>query len=245
MNIFTKIFLQARDFLFPGACALCGGNLTESVEIHRSLCQDCSPALSLPVSNKCNLCGKPLISEIDTCLPCRNGELRSYERLWVLYPYIGNCRKLLTAYKFQKNLALANIFAEKIMEILTTHVFTEYPELKNAWFVPVPPGPGKIKNTGWDQIDHLVKRLKKTKGCLPVLRCLKRKKSKVQKQLDRAERLENLKGRIYLTNKKIIKDGVFIIIDDVITTGSTLEVCAAALKASGASKVYGICLFFD
>ena len=253
MNIFTDLFYRAKDFFFPGACALCGDFLTAPTEIRSSLCRNCVSDLEKVTQNqgsKCNLCGKPLISEIDTCLPCRNTEPltseRSYERLWVLFPYIGKYRKLLTEYKFGKNLAIANFFAEKIVEEIKICVTTEVPELKDACFVPVPPRPGKIKENGWDQIEHLIKQMKKIPGCLPVKHCLKRKKSKVQKMLNREQRLENLKGRVYFTGKqKPANEQVFILIDDVITTGSTIEVCAAALKAGGAKKVYGLCLFYD
>jgi len=195
------------------------------------------------------LCGKPLISEFGICLPCRNGEQRSFERLWVLFPYIGKYRKLLASYKFRKNTALADFFAEKIIDLFSENIFQELPELKDAVIVPVPPRQGKIKETGWDQVDHLVKRLQKNTNCLPVYRLLKRKKSKTQKYLSRTERIENLKGRIYMNNKSAITEknpaSSFILIDDVITTGSTMDVCASALKNAGAKKVYGVALFFD
>ena len=282
MNILKKFFLRAKDFFFPETCALCagnfvarsagnyvarsGGSLIDSSEIRYGLCLDCQASIDLVQGNKregnfaakCEMCGKPLISEIGMCLPCRNGGERSYERLWVLFPYIGKYRKLLTAYKFGKNFALADFFAEKIMEEISG-ISAGLPELKDAVIVPVPPRPGKIKETGWDQIDYLVKRLEKLPGCPPVCRCLRRKKSKAQKNLSRAERLENLKGRIYINNASaaaffggasaafsgFAASSSFILIDDVITTGSTIEVCSAVLKEAGAKKVYGICLFFD
>ena len=194
------------------------------------------------------------------CLPCRNGGERSFERLWVLFPYIGKYRKLLAAYKFKKNFELADFFAEKILEEISNIEKLDQPDIKNAVIVPVPPRPGKIKENGWDQIDYLAKRLEKIPGCLPVSRCLRRKSSKAQKNLSRAERLENLKGRIYVnkaTAAAFFRGGSsasasdntavssFILIDDVITTGSTIEVCSSVLKDAGAKKVYGICLFFD
>jgi ComF family protein len=187
--------------------------------------------------NKCGLCGKPLISEIELCLPCRKGDHHSYDRLWVIFPYSGKYRKLLSMYKFKKNLSLAKFLAEKILEILRE------PLLKDAVIVPVPPRPGKIKDTGWDQVDYLVKRLiRLSKDDVSLCRCLKRTKSKTQKQLDRAERIENLKGRISVC-AKIPK--TVLIIDDVITTGSTMEVCSSVLKENGAEKVYGLWLFYD
>jgi ComF family protein len=139
------------------------------------------------------------------------------------------------AYKFKKKLDLVNLFVKNVCEIISTN-----PELEKAVIVPVPPRPGKIKETGWDQVEYLVKKLEK-KG-LPVCRCLKRKKSKVQKKLTLKERKENLQGRILpagLIPKKAL------VIDDIITTGSTLEVCSNVLKENGSEEVYGLCLFYD
>jgi len=186
------------------------------------------------------MCGRPLVSEKDTCLECRRGfpgrNRHSWDRLWALFPYTGEYRRLLSAYKFAKNVRLAEFFAEKIAEVIAAN-----PVLKEACVVPVPPRPGKIKSTGWDQVEHLVRRLEKIEK-VNVCRCLKRRKSKVQKRLSRAERMENLKGRVFPRGK--IPETV-LVIDDVITTGSTMEVCAAVLKENGAEKVYGLCLFYD
>jgi ComF family protein len=184
------------------------------------------------------MCGKPLVSEKETCLSCRNGEAPSWDRLYVLFPYTGKYRKLLTAYKFGKKTALADFFAEIILEAKSSD-----PDLKEASLVPVPPRPGKIKSGGWDQVDLLVNRIKKIgKESVSVCRCLKRKKSKVQKRLNRSDRMENLKGRIFMDGAA---PKIALVIDDVMTTGSTIEVCSSELKKGGAEKVYGLCLFYD
>jgi len=230
MNFIYKI----KNFLFPSVCALCGEDLPETEEIRYGICNECKPGITMPGGNKCNICGKPLISEIDTCISCRNRQSLTalpYEKLWVLYPYTGKYRELLTQYKFNKKLPLADFFAEQIRNVLNE------PELKDVRIVPVPPRPGKIKEKGWDQVDYLIKRLRK-----PFSKCLKRSRSQVQKELNREERIQNLKGRIYSLGKVPRKA---LIIDDVITTGSTMEVCASVLKEAGAEKVYGLCLFYD
>ena len=237
MKTLTKFLFRARNILFPSSCALCGGNLFEADEIRESLCGSCSHSIEPVYGPICIVCGKPLVSEIERCLSCRNREEeRFYERIWVLFPYTGKYRKLLTSYKFKNNLCLANFFAQKIANLIMS-----IPELKEACIVPVPPRPGKIKKAGWDQVDHLVKKLGKLVN-FPVVRCLKRMKSKIQKSLSRAERLKNLKGKIF---QNASAPEIALIIDDVITTGSTMEVCAQTLKNAGAKKVYGICLFYD
>ena len=237
MSFLQKLFFWGKNFFFPSACALCSCSLFDIADIKYALCSPCRISIVNIQKNNCAVCGKPLISENKTCIPCRSKTENFYERLWVLYPYNGKYRKLLAMYKFIKNLALAVFFIEKILEIIKNN-----PVLKEAAIIPVPPRPGKIKHSGWDQIDYLVKRLKKTSACIQVSSCLKRKKSKVQKYLNRTERLENLKGRIY-THGAVPK--IALIIDDVITTGSTIEVCAKVLKQAGAEKVYALCLFYD
>jgi len=232
----AKLILQIKDFLFPSACALCEKSLMGEVEIAYGLCVECKDSITIPDGSKCSLCGKPLVSELDTCLPCRNSTERSFERLWVLYPYTGKYRKLLTAYKFNKQLSIANFFAQKILNLIDNEAL-----LKDAVLVPVPPRPGKIKHSGWDQVDYLIKKIEKH-SVKKVSRVLKRRKSKVQKELNRAERLENLKGRIFAEGSA---PETVLIIDDVITTGSTMEVCVQVLKEAGAKRVYGLCLFYD
>jgi ComF family protein len=243
MNIFNKIFLWAKNCLFPEDCALCQSAFIAPEEMQFGLCGTCVSSInSVPTDNgKCTICGKPLISEFDTCLSCRDGQhsvvQHSFDRLWTLFPYTGKYRKLLTAYKFDKKLPLADFFAGKIMEVIKNE-----PLLEKAVIVPVPPRPGKIKEKGWDQVDYLVKRLEKHFPQISVSRCLRRGKSKVQKELNRSERLENLKGRIEINGNA---PNTVLIIDDVITTGSTMEVCSALLKEKGSQKVYGLCLFYD
>jgi len=232
-----KILLWVKNLVFPSWCALCESALTDATEIKYGLCEKCLAQAEAIQGQKCNLCGKPLISEIDTCLSCRNRGARTYDRLWVIFPYTGIYRKLLHAYKFGKNIALAYFFAERALEVIASE-----PALHEAVIVPVPPRPGKIKETGWDQVEYLVRHIMKQSKLSVVSRCLKRRRSKVQKMLDRKERLENMKGRIYLHSAP---PKTALIIDDVITTGSTLEVCSEVLKEGGAEKVYGLCLFYD
>ena len=236
MNILKSFFLLAKGFLFPEVCAVCGFSLTGAAEIRYGLCERCRKSLSPIAGSRCNLCGKPLISEIDLCMSCRNEKEKSTDRIWVLFPYSGKFRTLLTEYKFRRKTALADFFAEKVLAVL------KEPALKDVCIVPVPPRPGKIKGSGWDQVDFLVSRINKIAGGeVTVCRCLKRLKSKIQKRLDRKERMENLKGRIYAHGTV---PQAAIVIDDIITTGSTMEVCSGVLKNSGAEKVYGLCLFY-
>jgi predicted amidophosphoribosyltransferase len=270
-RLIDRAIFFLREYFFPSGCAMCGMSLLSADETWYGLCEDCHGELNEETAwlregssaERCDLCGKPLISEDGRCLSCRSGEERSFDRLVVLFPYMGKFRRLFGAYKFDKNTALGHFFAEKIREALELFPAENIDQFELP-VVPVPPRPGKIKKAGWDQVEYLIRLLERQKkdpgknarfpgraGAghfqrrqtdFPVCRCLKRLPSKIQKELDRKNRLKNLQGRIVLVKKAPAEA---VIIDDVLTTGSTMDVCAAALKSGGCRKVYGICLVYD
>ena len=240
-----------REYFFPFGCTVCGKVLIGTSESLYGLCESCMDEIDRMIGNRrsrscCDYCGKPLISEADRCLSCRNGEGWMYDRAAVLFPYMGKYRKLLTSYKFKKNIALGNYFASKIIDEMKYLIISnEICSVQGASIVPVPPRPGKIRENGWDQVEYLARLLeradKKSDG-LTVNRCLRRLPSQSQKELGLENRLTNLKGRI-VPVRSVPK--VAVVLDDVMTTGSTLNACASALKKAGTETVYGLCLFYD
>jgi len=232
-----------REFFFQHGCSVCGQPCTSLDEAWYGLCDDCRGRIEQEFAEtrameSCEHCGRPLISEKGQCLSCRRTEPLAFDRAIVLFPYAGKYRKLLASYKFDKRIALGNFFAEIIIKTLEEKSIP-----LETGIVPVPPRPGKIRKTGWDQVEYIARLLEKDKNCdHHVIRCLKRLMSKSQKELSRKNRQTNMKGRI-ISKKQPPKTA--LIIDDVITTGSTLEACASALKENGAQTVYALCLFYD
>jgi ComF family protein len=285
--LFQQALYYLREYFFPIGCGVCGEALQGTEDALYGLCEKCRIRITEApeFERRCNLCGKPLISEQETCLSCRErvkarshpesvekgrypestsvypeatftypkstlGYNETLARIYVLFPYAGMYRSVLAAYKFNKSLGVGVFLARCLSFALGSF---DSDVLKEAAWVPVPPRPGKIKNQGWDQIEFLSKQLERfpidpgpklpVRGrALRVCRCLKRLRSKSQKKLNREERATNLKGRILCVKEP---PPLAILFDDVITTGATINACAAALLASGCKKVYGVCLFFD
>ena len=249
MGWFGKTLFFMREYFLPFGCGICGNTLLTKDETWYGLCNDCMTGLcaeNILRAERCDLCGRPLVSEFHRCLQCRANaeiELPAYDRVIAIFPFLGKYRKLLGAYKFGKSLATGHFLAEKLLDAAKLFHAENTTDniMEKQILVPVPPRPGKIHRTGWDQIESLAKLISHIPDSPEIVRCLKRKASQTQKELDRQDRRTNLKGRIIA--EKAPKN--CILFDDVITTGSTLNACAAALKSAGAERVYGICLFYD
>jgi ComF family protein len=170
----------------------------------------------------------------------------------VIFPYIGKYRQLLKAYKFGRRKTLARFFAKKLLEarhIMAINDDDNDDDDDSAVWVPVPARPGKIKETGWEQIEELAKVLECSDAAesgaekkITVERALRRLPSRSQKELNKEERRLNLKDKIQCVRPPAKN---IILFDDVFTTGATLSVCAEELKAAGAQRVRGLCLFYD
>jgi ComF family protein len=206
--------------------------------------------------NRCKLCGKTLISEISVCMECRTqadkqdrgGEPEKKSVLDSCFPIFSYHlwrRELLYLWKGRGVRLFTPFFAAILAQALTEelHISGNTDATDLPVIVPVPPRPGKIREKGWDQVEDLCKWLERYYG-FTVARLLKRRSSAQQKKLDRAHRLENAQNAYFLSQrgaKNMPKNS--ILLDDVRTTGATLEMCALALKHSGCQTVRGLVLF--
>ncbi len=145
-------------------------------------------------------------------------------------------KTLLFEWKFKAERSLSFVFAKMCDIALKTHFE------KDIVLIPIPPRPGKIRKVGWDQIaelSHILKALYDYK----VLHLLKRKTKIQQKKLNRELRL-NSGSKSYVASNLLkslaVKNQLpkhVILLDDVLTTGITVENCAKILKSFGIPKV--------
>lgn len=224
----------------PQTCLACG----HPSRSERPLCPDCAkkhfgadPAIL--ARSRCQKCGRPLLSAIDLCVDCRNlGMLKSIDKVIPLFPYDAVGQDALIAWKLRGKRSLSRVFAGFLAVFISSS-----PELRGLDIVPVPPRPKKIREKGWDQIRELCSVLSGTYS-LPVNDCLRRTSSLQQKKLGRSARFTNIKGSVLMKEGARTGDSA-IVLDDLMTTGSTLDACADELKNAGCGKVYGLTLFYD
>lgn len=178
----------------------------------------------------------------------RDGE-GSLDALYPLHSYRQWKKELAFAWKSEGQRRLSPLFARLLLKAVRELGLEKTP------LVPVPPRPGKIKESGWDQVEDLARILEK-KGLVVRRDLLERKKGAQQKKLGREERL-GAAGAVYDLRpafRAAAAGGGFdgqgggipaevVLLDDIVTTGATMEKCAWLLKAAGVQKVYGLALF--
>ena len=229
-------------FLAKQTCLVCKKQLFFFLPI----CKDCINELfyktledrKLHKDSYCLHCGIPLISEKTCCTKCRanvNCDVE-FEKQFLLYPYINKYTNIVLYWKNENMRALALLFASIIKQFIKNN-----PELEGIPIVPVPPRPKKIKTKGWDQIEDICVYLK---DVAPIKHILTRSDGHSQKGLSKIERQVNMIDKIHIKHGVNVPQKV-IILDDVITTGATIEVCKQCLKNAGVQEVLTLVLFFN
>lgn len=225
-------------------CVVCG-----SKTYLRPICDSClekhfSVQKALTVE-RCIYCGKQLISTKGTCLKCREERVLMHtDKVLPLFSYRLWNKELLFKWKISGYRMMSSVFAELVSKALIA--------IDVNVVVPVPPRKGKIQKNGWDQIDELCTFLNLRFG-FGLFKVLERNSTEQQKKLNRTERLETIKNAYSVCNAKTLSkalkpfNGIIpekvCLIDDVCTTGSTIECCARLLKEIGVKNVTVVTLF--
>jgi len=221
---------SAIAVLLAPACAACAGALDQPTR--GPVCDACWLAVSRISVPLCNSCGDPLPAsrplglESTRCPRCRvEGGCVSFGR--ALGEYEGALRAIVHALKYGGRRSLAPRLA-----VLLARCAPEVLDGANV-VVPVPLHRVKERARGFNQAELVARQLP-----LPMALALKRvRRSPSQTGLPAAERRANVRGAFALTDRRIIENAVVVLVDDVSTTGATLEACARVLLDGGAREV--------
>ncbi len=213
-------------------CPVCGRQSTDAF----LPCDLCRTLIEQKPAGVCSKCGTDLAGAAEICTECRNSILGSLESVSAVGDWRGPLREWLSMFKYGGDARLGGYLADLLYEIHTR----TWPTLP---IVPVPPRKQRLKKEGTDPVGILANLLEK-RGCR-VEHLLKRIGSQKQKSLNRRERLDS-KALNYMVLPGITGlSGDCVLLDDVRTTGATLEVCASVLMEAGRGKVYGLVVCRD
>ena len=221
------------EWLFPPRCPVCMQPvMPKGAGLHESCSRQMKP-LEEPL---CKRCGKPVeIAEEEYCPMCM-----VKDRVWdmgrSLYLYRGSAGVAIRKIKQEGTVEFVRFFGRQMKEKQGRFLLENGVEC----IVPVPLHKAKLRKRGFNQAGLLARALSRETG-LPVRELLlKEKGTKDQKNLTLEQRRKNLSD-VYRVSAAEMQKGLpeaVVLLDDIITTGSTLTACAKALKEAGVKRVY-------
>lgn len=229
-KILVKLGTMFADALYVEhiKCLNCGKDLPKQ-NIY-DICDKCKEDMPFNNGRRCMRCGKNVIGEANYCFACKNTE-RHFDRAVTPFLYSGIVAKLIKRFKYNNAPYLAKTFARWLAQEYAKSDF------EVDIVVPVPMHEEKLKKRGYNQAELLaIEFCKITKLPLDTTHLIKKVNLATQTQKSYDERAE-VEDIYALTEKKYFKGKKVLVIDDVITTGATLDACAKTLNAS---KVYGL-----
>jgi len=236
-----KVFSQFLDIIYPPRCALCGRFISSSEKhLHpRHICDHCVQAL-IPITHPlCTVCGVPFPSSSGTDHPCENCVRRMpwYDFMRAPYLYAGPLMNAIQRFKYNSETHLASFLGG----LLSVFARTLLSHPKEFMAVPVPLHNHRLRERGFNQSLLLAKVVSSDlKTSLDYLSLIRKRDTRSQTGLGGKERRSNVANAFSVTSAAIFKGKKVLLIDDVLTTGCTLNECARILKKSGALEV--ICL---
>lgn len=222
-------------FFFPRTCFACGGDL--AFDRQEPLCPVCEKQLKIPGPFICKRCGAVLKSGGAHCYACRGSKEKQYKCKIIRSAFVFNesSRALVHALKYKH----ADYIAPAMGRMMLRR-FSAFPELAAVSLVmPVPLHPKKERARGYNQSERLARSFAQA-VCLPLDTCslIRLRDTVSQTTLNRSGRLANMAGAFQCIAPAAVKGKTILLIDDVATTGATLEGCALALKQAGAKAVF-------
>ena len=228
-----ELLEAAVSLLYPPVCTLCGGK-TRAGEY---LCERCEAKATPIVAPFCQQCSEPFDGAIATVFTCANCAHRTiyFDAAVAAYRGRGIVRQIIHDFKYGRQIHLRHLVARWLYAAFDDE------RLRGREFdmiVPVPLHPARQRERGFNQA-NLLAELLTAQISIPSKPVLKRVRyTTTQTALDRAERMENLHNAFRLRRNANVRGLRVLLIDDVLTTGSTLSECARILKRSGAISVH-------
>jgi ComF family protein len=218
---------QVYDLMLPSLCLSCKQRTEEG---NRLLCPACEELLARVGQDCCEVCGGILAE--GKCENCAETEF-CFDRARAPFVYQGPAKDLVHVLKYEGFQSPAAFFARAMMDLPDTQFYYGAFNM----IVPVPLHRVRRRERGYNQSELIARLLSALMGIPCSEPIYRRSNTPSQTHLSRDERIRNLRSAFALRKKTNVKDKRIILVDDVFTTGSTVNEIARLLKANGAKEV--------
>ena len=236
-NVFKKLISKLLDAIYPKRikCIVCGNEL--NVDERNCICPHCYTQLPFITDNSCIRCDMPLAEDdfSHTCFNCKRHNYK-YVAVRSVFQYEGNIRACIYKFKYKRQSFLGEYFADFLVKKFARL------DWKVDFVLPVPLHFSRAKSRGYNQSYVMAKPFCEKLGLNLLTNVTRVKDTPSQTNLGQKERAENVKDAFKIEDSTSVKGKNILIIDDVYTTGATIESLTELLLDNGANAVYGLTL---
>lgn len=244
----TDLLTLAKDgannllnMIYPPVCAVCQNKIGADTRL-LAVCAACLQKVKANPAPYCEKCGRSLrnlAQGLKVCSECAGRDFY-YQRAWAGFIYEGVIKEALHLLKYSKRFSLINTFGRLLAGFLRDN-----PQIINGVdaVAAVPLHHVRFRERGFNQAAALAGAVVREFGVADLSPCLRRKiATRPQSELDKNQRGANVRGTFEVISPQAARGENILIVDDLFTTGATLNECARVLKKCGAAGIS--CLAF-
>ena len=223
-KFFSKLVDMVTNLIFPKKirCIFCGKDINNFDK--KPYCDECEKTLPFNNGHRCKICDMEILETESVCERCKHTH-KSFDKARAAFKYENEVRSIIVKLKDNNGKYLAEPMAKIMLNSLSD-------DMKNFdMIIPIPMTESKLKKRGYNQATLLAKEISTL--CNTPLRediLLKTKDTKPQKELSFKERQKNLDSAFKVVKRKDLAGKNILLVDDVMTTSATANVCSDILK---------------
>ena len=220
--------MSFKEYIFPEICSLCKEN---KIYDDSYICETCHKELEFTSNESCKLCSANIDSFLDVCNQCIENK-RPWSRGFAPLVFKGQSREAIHKFKYNSQLVISRLLVKLMVDSLMNYGIHDF-----SCITSVPMHWTKKIRRGFNQAEILASGIAKNLR-IPYKDLLIRKsQSSAQALKNKSQRKSNIRQIFKINEKQKVPDGAILLVDDVLTTGTTLTACSKALLENGAREI--------